>query len=635
MNIRNTISSAVLISMLISTPVVRAQEQTWKINIKNADIHEFITQVAEITGRTFVLDPRLKGSVTIISDTNMDADAVYELFLTVLRVYNFTVTASGDNIRIEQTNTAKQSPGMSGDLNDIPDEQIITRVIPAQNVDSQELMKILRPLIPQHGNIAALTEPNVVVVSDHAGNLRRLMELIRQIDISDSAEIVVVQLKEAWVGEVVTLLERVAPSRIGQGANGPQKVQIFGNERNNSMVVRGNPRSISEILKLVELLDQPATSGGAIHVVRLKHADAAAVAELLTNLLANRSTSDSKNELAIAADDSLNAIVIRADPSAMNEVLNLVEELDVRRAQVLIEAAIVEVDLTDSIAIGVEFAGVDREGGSVPLFTTSLNGVIGSLLGDLVTPAPTDGGGISDAGVLTGLANASTPTLAAVKLDPNGISFAAVVTALATNSNANLLSTPSIVTLDNMEAKIVVGNEVPFRTGSFATTGDGSSNPFTTVQREDVGLQLTVTPHVHDGSAVRLEVSQEITNVVPSPIGDNGFADVVTSKREIQTTVLADDRQIVVLGGLIQDDITESIRKVPLLGDIPFLGVLFRSTVKERTKKNLLVFLRPTVIKSKTDADAVTIDKYRDIWEVEISSEAVNEDLDDIFRGRR
>jgi general secretion pathway protein D len=236
--------------------------------------------------------------------------------------------------------------------------------------------------------------------------------------------------------------------------------------------------------------------------------------------------------------------------------------------------------------------------------------------------------------VLSGVASISSPTLAVARIDAGDISFSAVVRALATNSNANLLSTPSILTLDNQEAKIVVGNEVPFRTGSFTTQGDGSSNPFTTIQREDVGLQLTVTPHVHDGTSIRLEVFQEVTNVIPTPVGADGFSDVVTSKRTIETTILAEDRQTIVLGGLIQDDITEAVKKVPFFGDIPFLGQLFRSTSKSRTKSNLLVFLRPTIIRNKDDAKRVTDRKYEDIWEVEITSGGIQSEISEIFRGR-
>ena len=232
---------------------------------------------------------------------------------------------------------------------------------------------------------------------------------------------------------------------------------------------------------------------------------------------------------------------------------------------------------------------------------------------------------------MSGLAGASSPTLAAAKIDVDAISFGAVVTALATNSEANLLSTPSILTLDNQEASILVGREVPLRTGSFTTTGDGTSNPFTTVQREDVGVELNVTPHIHDDSAVRLEVEQKITNVLPTPVGGQAFADVVTSKREITTTILAEDRQTIVLGGLIQDDLNDGESRVPLLGDIPVLGNLFKSRTKTSAKTNLLVFLRPTVIRSKEDAVGVTEAKFNSVWEVEIKSNGY--EPDQMFQG--
>jgi general secretion pathway protein D len=629
------LAALILTLAVLSLPhaTVRAESapQTWKINIKNADLNEFVVQVAEITGKTFVVDPRIKGNVTVISSTAMDADGVYELFLSVLRVHNWTAVPSGGVIRIQQTATAKQSPGVSGTLSQLPPEELVTRVIAAQNVDSAELVKILRPLIPQYGHIAAVANPNVVIVSDHADNILRLMEIVRQMDVADEEEVVVVPLKEAWVGNVVALLERVAPEQLGRGATGPQRIQIIANERNNTLVLRGKPRPVAEILKLVDKLDQPATATGSTQVIYLRHADATKVAELLEGMVSQTAQGGEDAErmtaTTIRADESLNAIVVRADPAVMAEMQSILDKLDIRRTQVLIEAAIVEVSVTDETRIGVEMAGADESGNTVPLFSTTLDGVISSLLGNIV-------GEDGDIDVLSGLASLSSPTLAAARIDVGDISFGAVVRALATNSNANLLSTPSILTLDNQEAKIVVGNEVPFRTGSFTTTGDGSNNPFTTIQRQDVGLQLTVTPHVHDGNAVRLQVAQEVTNVVDTPVGSEGFSDVVTSKRTIETTILADDRQTIVLGGLIQDDITDSVKKVPLLGDIPALGRLFRSSTKSRTKRNLLVFLRPTVIRNKEEADNVTSRKYDDVWEVEIRSSGADTTPDEMFRGR-
>ena len=596
--------------------------QTWTINVKNADINDFVGQVANITGKTFVIDPRLKGRVTVASQASMDKEAIYALFQSVLRVHNFVATESGGVVRIQQNVTGKQAPGASGTIDQVPPETLITQVVEAQNVTSTELVKILRPLIPQYGHIAAVPEPNIVIISDHADNIRRLVRIIRQIDIADEDEVVVVPMEHAWVGTIVRLLERVAPQQIGNNAQGPQKIQLIANERNNSIVLRGKSRPIGEVLKLIEKLDRPATTAGSTQVIYLKHADALKTSEVLNGLIQKRSNESGENT-TIQPDESLNAIIVRANPGDMNQILDIIKNLDVRRAQVLIEAAIVEVTIATGRDIGVETAIVDEDGSTSPLASTALNGTVQNLLGSIIS----EDGSVD---VVQGLANVTGPTLAAAKIDRGGISFGAVINALASNSNANLLSTPSILTLDNQEAKIVVGNEVPFRTGSFSTTGDGSNNPFTTIQREDVGLQLTVTPHVHDGSSVRLEIAQEITNVVDTAIGNSGFSDVVTSKRTIETMILAEDEQTIVLGGLIQDDITDTVRKVPLLGDIPGLGWFFRTTSNTRTKSNLLVFLRPTVIRSNDDATKATERKYDDIWEIEINS-----DISETFKGRK
>lgn len=635
---RKRLAPLLLLGTLMLGGGAFAAQDTWIINVKNVDLHEFVAQISEITGRTFVVDPRMKGQVTVVSNTPMNAEAVYALFLSVLRVHNFIASPSGEIIRIQTTATGKQGPGPDGRLTEIAPEELVTRVIAAQNVESTELVKIMRPLIPQYGHIAAVAQPNVVIVSDHADNIGRVMRLVEQIDVADEDEIIMVPLREAWVGTVVALLEKLAPQQIGQGATGPQRIQLIANERNNSLIVRGKPRPTAEILKLVEKLDQPATATGDAQVFYLKHADAEKVADILSNILNQSAGGEESGERTsvIRADESLNAIVVRADPGPMGEVRDLLAKLDVRRTQVLIEAAVVEIRLRDEREIGVETAIADSEGQTSPLATTTLDGVISNLLGTLTGPT-TDAEGNPVAqpegvNVLAGLAAADRPTLAAARIDSDGISFGAIVRALATNEDANLLSTPSIMAIDNQEATIIVGQQVPFRSGSFSTTGDGVNNPFTTVQREDVGLTLKVTPHIHDGTSVRMDVDQEITNVLQTSISSQSFADVVTSKRQITTTILAEDRQIIVLGGLIQEDITKTGKKVPLLGDIPGLGFLFRSSGNERRKTNLLVFLRPTVIKTSDDIRASAERKYRDIWEVEITS-PVQDKLEGLFRG--
>jgi general secretion pathway protein D len=488
-----------------------------------------------------------------------------------------------------------------------------------------------------------VSEPNVVIISDHADNIRRLKKIISDIDVAETNEIVMLPLKEAWVGDIVEILEKVAPKQVGANAAGPQKVQLIANERNNSLVLKGQSRPIADLLEIIEQLDQPATTKDATQVILLNHADAENVSKILQSILgslgSSQSGGDGSDKINVQADLSLNALVVKADPGAMGEIFNIVARLDSPRAQVLIEAAIVEVTFNKDTSFGAEVAAGDQRGQSVPLLSTSLNGSIQSLLGGVI-----DTNNPGSVSVVQGLATLSGPSLAAAKIDLDGVSFGAVITALSSNSDANLLSTPSIITLDNNEAKILVGREVPFRTGSFTTTGNGSSNPFTTVNRQDVGVELLVTPHVFDGNEVRLDVVQNISNVLPTAVGGSTFADVVTSKRTIETTVLAGDGETIVLGGLIQDDVTETNRKVPVLGSIPLLGNLFKSKTSARVKTNLLVFIRPTIISSSEQATTLTNDKYSGIWELTSdakklspnkTSEASAEALQLIFQGKQ
>ena len=626
----------VLISLVwslnsLSADQSESAEETWQMATKGANIQEFVDQVAKITGKTFIVDPKLKGQVTVISSTPLGKEGVYELFLSVLRLQNFTAVPSGNVIRIQQSATGKQTPGAAGNLDTAAPEELLTEVIAVQNTASEELIKLLRPLIPQYGHIGSVSNPNVVIISDHADNIVRLKKLIREIDVADDDEVIMIPLKEAWVGSVIAILERIAPDQVGAAAKGPSRVQVIANERNNSLVLRGKPQPISKIVKVIDKLDQPATTADSTQVIKLSHADAENVSKILSSVVVKNNSGEkaSQQPITIAADPTLNGLVVKADPGTMSEIISLIEKLDTPRAQVMIEAAIVEVTIDDSSSLGVELAAGDQEGKSVPLVSSSLNGVINGLLSGAIA----SGGG--EINVLQGLAALSTPTIAAAKLDSDKISFGAVITAIANNSDANLLSTPSILTLDNQEAKILVGTEVPFRTGSFTTTGDGTSNPFTTVNREDVGIELIVTPHVFENSEVRLEISQKITNVLNTTIGGTGFADVVTSKRTIETTVLAGNEQTIVLGGLIQDDINETNARVPIMGRIPVLGALFRSTTNSRKKTNLLVFLRPTIIPSVAN-NSLTLDRYRQIWELEERRSGTSpSNLDPLFEGKR
>ncbi len=627
-----------LVCCLLTTPTW-SEAQTWKINLKNADIREFITQVSTITGTTFVVDPRVKGNVTVVSDRKLDTEAVYALFLSVLRVHGFGASRTGDVVRIVQSATVKQSGAPVNDDGGSLSEQVVTRVISARNVAAADLVKILRPLIPQYGHIAAVPQANVVIISDHADNIARLLTIIRQVDVADEDEVVVVTLEQAWVGSVVAILEQVAPDQIGKSAAGPQRVLVIGNDRNNTLVLRGKSAAIAEVRSLIEQLDQPATSSGSTRVFQLNHADATRTAEILNGILIEprgRGDNTKSENISIQADISLNAIVVRADPGTMSEIQEILRQLDIRRAQVLIEAAIVEVSVDATRAIGIEAGVADAGGASVPFASTTLNGIISNLLSS-ISATVVDG----KIDPVQGIASVGSPTLAVARLDPDGVSFGAILNAIAINTSADLLSTPSILTLDNEQASILAGQTVPFRTGSFTSTNNGASNPFTTIQRQDIGIELTVTPHIHDDSSIRLEVSQTVENVINTglEIGAAGFSDVVTNKRSIETTILADDRQTIVLGGLIQDDVRATRKKVPLLGSIPFLGRLFQNRSTTRTKVHLLVFLRPTIQRTREEVAETTERKYNGIWQVQIESRESGSEsepqLEQIYEGRR
>ena len=619
--------SCLLIAGLASSMNTYAEGYSGTLNLKNADIREVVTQISAITGKSFIIDPRVKGNVTVVSNTKMDRDTTYELFLSVLRVHGYAAVPSGNVIRIVQQVLAKQS-GNPGDFSDnTSSEELVTQVISVRNTASAELVKILRPLIPQYGHIAGLTSPNALIISDHASNIARLAEIVNRIDVVQSSTTEIVQLKEAWVEDMVALLEQLAPEQIGKGAKGPNKITLVASERTNSIVIKGDPGSISRVVALIKQLDIPANRAGTIQVVRLAHSDAAELAAILKELISQNGKGDKPGQdiaTSIQADEALNALVIKADPSTMAELKDIIAKLDVRRLQVLIEAVIVEVTTTFNRKLGTEFSVVDA-GSNVPLISTT-NTNISNLVNSIATAA---------AGGATALPSLDSNVVGAGRLSETGSNFALLISALATNNNVDLLSTPSITTMDNEEAKIFVGQNVPFRTGSTTTGSNGTTNPFTTIQRQEVGLTLDVTPHVHDGSLIRLEISQEVSEVVENQnIGSAGSADLITSTSTIDTTVLADNNEIIILGGLIRNNTTGTENKVPFLGDIPVLGRLFKSTTTGTEKKNLMIFLRPTVLNSVEKVKEVTARKYSGVWEVEIEGTEPRGSLSDLFDGK-
>jgi general secretion pathway protein D len=617
-----------VLALALSLPAHAAKPKTWKVNLKDADISALVSEVAEVTGKNFVVDPRVKGTITVISSKALSADELYELFLGVLSVNGFAAVPGGSAIKIVPDVTAKQF-GVPVDVNlSRKGEALVTRVIRLENTNAVDLVPVLRPMMPQFAHLAALPGANALVLSDHANNIDSLGEIIAQLDSTSGDEIEIVTLQDARVDDVVAMLESLTGSATGPAAGGARdarqlyRVRVVADARSNRLLLKGEAKGRKRLRELISTLDTPTERLGGVKVFRLRHSSAKQVAEVLRGLVSGEQTRSpgaaagaqpgvggagagpvaiNANGIGLIADESLNALVVRADPAFMREIAKVIEQLDQRRSQVLIQAAIVEVSGDNARQLGVQWAAGDPTKG-VGLINFS---AAGTPLSSLATAA------LANDPTLTTISEGATLGFGKEETNANGdrTFYGAIIQALASVTNANLLSTPSIMTLDNQEAKIVVGQNVPFITGTSTSASSTTTNPFQTIERQDVGITLKVKPSIGEGGTVRLEIEQEVSAVLPSTSGINS-ADLITSKRSIKTTVLADDGQTIVLGGLIRDDETKTVSKVPLLGDIPLLGYLFRASGTSKTKQNLLVFLQPSLVRDGTSAAEMSQRQY-------------------------
>lgn len=582
-------------------PSASQQEESWTINLKGADIREFIDQVAQISGQTFVVDPRVKGQVSVVSNSPLTLTEVYQLFLSVMATHGFSVITQGDQARIVPNAEAKADADAGRNAPD----RLETRLIQVQHGSATELIPLIRPLVPQYGHLAAISSANAIIISDRTANIERIEDLLRQLDQKGQNDYSVLNLQHAWVMDTAEVLRNAVDRGQAKGASG---TQVIADGRTNRLILLGPPAARAKLVALAQSLDTPTSRSANTRVIRLRHGDAKSLAETLGEISeklkpeTGGETTGKPQTILIRADESLNALVLLAEPDVVATLEDIVRQLDVPRAQVMVEAAIVEVsgDITD--ALGVQWA-VDGRGSTGGLGGTNFSGT--GLSVGRVLQAIQDSGSDTDNNTLANL-----PDGAIIGLGTD--SFGVLITALSANSKSNLLSTPSLLTLDHQKAEILVGQNVPFQTGSFTTSGSGADNPFTTIERQDIGVTLKVTPHINEGANLRLEIEQEISSIAPTSQGVNAV-DLITNKRSIKSTILAENGQVIVLGGLIQDDVTQADSKVPLLGDIPLVGALFRSTKETRIKRNLMVFLRPTVVRDGAGLAALSGKKYSDI----------------------
>lgn len=580
-----------------ATTTTAKQEKNITLNFADADIVTVIDAVSKYTGHNFIIDPRVKGKVTIISQKPMDADQVYNVFLSILKVHGFAAIPGDNVIKIVPDVNAKQDAiGTISGFGKVGTDELVTHIIEVKHVNATQLVPILRPLVPQRGHLAAVPSSNVIIISDTEANIARLSQIIRRIDTATGDEIEIIPLQNASASELVRILGQLTAGDPKTAANKPK---IVADDRTNSLLISGEKSERLNIKALIMHLDTPLEIGGNTHVVYLRNAVAKDLVPVLTGVSqeavkakgGKAAGGSSASGVVIQADENTNALVITAPPDVFRSLKAVITQLDVRRAQVMVEAVIAEVSHEKSRELGVQWAVDGRTGNNaVGLVNFSLGTPITAYANLDSPPSPT--GFNVGFGDLTGVNK-----------------IAALLSALAGDSQTNILSTPTLVTLDNEEAEIVVGQNVPFVTGSFSGTGNGGANPtnpFNTISRQDVGLTLKIKPQINEGDAIKMDVTQEVSSLAPS----SAAADIITNKRSIQTSVMVDDGQIVVLGGLIKDDLIESEQKVPGLGDIPLLGWLFRYQRTQKIKTNLMVFLHPTIMKDNRTIRALTGEKY-------------------------
>lgn len=584
-------------------------------NFKDADISVIAEAVSAVTGKTLIIDPRVRAQVTMISSTPLAPEAFYQVFLSILSVYNFVAVPSGNLVKILPDTNARQTP--SADLQDqgrVSSDEIVTQVIDVKNVNAAQLVPILHPLIPQYAHLAAYPAGNVLIISDRANNVNRLIRIIRRIDQVGDQDVEILPLQNASAADVVRVLNSLYQGA-ASASEGGAPLKVVADERSGSVLVSGDKNQRLRVRAIVAQLDIQVESGGDTRVRYLHYADAEKIAPKLKEQITgiaqqtgegaagatNSPQAQAEKNSLVWADPSNNALVVTAPPKIMRRVMAIIDKLDIRRPQVLVEAIIADIDVTKDAELGVNWAAFGA-GSNVPA-AGFVSPVGGTSIVDLATAVE------NPANVSSTLLNGTTLGLG--RIGSGSVNFAAVLRAVQSDSHINLVATPSAVTQDNQEAELKSGQEVPFVTGQFSNTGtatNGAVNPFQTVQREDVGTTLKVTPTISpEGTAVALKLSIEYSTIAPTPAG---AVDITTLKRSVTTNVLVDDGGVVVLGGLTQNSNTRQESRVPFFGSIPIIGLAFKTRSNTIDKQSLMIFIRPKILRDPAQAAYETELKY-------------------------
>ena len=603
--------------VLLSSP---SFAQDFTVNLKDTDIQEFIEFVSDVTGTTIVIDPSVKGKVKVVSSKPVSKAELYDLFLSILDVHGYTAVRSGGVVRVIPNKNARSAPVDVISGTSIINDEYVTQVIRLKNVSAAKLIPVLRPLVPQQAHMAAYAPSNAIIISDIRANINRISEIIDRMDESAVKETEIIQLRYGVATDVVEMLKALEKSRAGEGADANDEATLVADKRTNSVIVTADEVSIERVNGLIDYLDIPLEQSGNVRVRYLEYADATEVAEVLTRVMQNlarlddesRGQSRSANaaKSTIESDASTNSLIMTADTDEMAALESVISRLDIRRAQVLVEAIIVEMEIVEGRELGLQWLFANDSGvyGS-SISTSSAQQARNAGIAQALLPEDSTSTDIGVRDLAGALAQVPGSTFGWGVVD-EGLTMTTILNALQSQGNANILSTPSVIALDNEEAFITVGQQVPFVTGSYTNTGssNGVANPFQTIQRENVGVTLQVTPQINEGDSVVMDIVQEVSSISQQVLS---ASDVITNERKIETKVMAQDGDIVVLGGLVKDDIQDSRQGVPVLSGIPIIGRLFRNDVVSVTKSNLLVFIRSTIIRDDEDLRGATAEKYR------------------------
>lgn len=601
--LKKTAGMAILFFAL-SAPTYAAPDDKVSLNFVNADIQEVIKAISQISKKNFLVDPRVKGSINIVSATPVSTELAYDILLSALRLQGYSAVDADGVTKIIPEADAKLyadtmvRPGVKGD-------KIVTKVIVLKNESATQMVNVVRPMIAPNNLVVAHASGNALVITDYVSNIKRIEQIIKAIDVPSADAPILIPVKNSSAVDLAATINKLMPEAVAAtSGDGNQRFVLIADTRSNTLLLRAdNPGRVARVRQLVSKLDTDSGAPGNFHVVTLRNADASKIAQTLRAVMSGDTSTAAAGAAPatgsgiVQADVASNSLIITASEPIYKNLRLAIDKLDVRRPQVFVEALIVEVTADKAAEFGVQWQSLATKGNTSIIGGTNF-GTTNNIIGLATSKTPIPGPGLN-IGVLNGVGAAAN--------------LGMLARALETDSNANILSSPNLLTLDNEEAKIVVGQNVPFITGQYAQSGGATTaTPFQTIERKDVGLTLKIKPQILDGGSVRLQVFQEVSSVIATA---NTAAGVTTNKRSIESNILVDKDQIVVLGGLIQDTVNVVNNQIPLLGSIPLLGRLFSYESRQRSKTNLMVFIRPYVMRDQAAYEAVTARRYNQMGE--------------------